>query len=66
LEPKIRDYKNLLAKAGREVADNMKLSAETTAELEKPILPREMHLDISKKRWDEAINRGKKVWALKE
>jgi multimeric flavodoxin WrbA len=66
LQPKIRDYKNLLVKAGREVVENMKLSAETAAELEKPILPKEKHLDISKTRWDEAINRGKKVWTLKD
>jgi hypothetical protein len=66
LQSKITDYKKLLVKAGREVAGTMKLSAETTAKLEKPILPREMHLDISKKRWDEAISRGKKVWAIKE
>ena len=64
LESKIHDYRKLIVKAGREVAENLKLSAETSAELEKPILPRETHMGISKKRWDEAIRRGKKVWTL--
>jgi hypothetical protein len=66
LEPKIKAYKDLLKKAGHEVAENMKLSEETAAELERPILPKEMHLEISKKRWDQAISLGKKVWMLKE
>jgi len=65
LAPKIKDYKNLLTTAGQEVAENRKLSAKTAAELEKPILPQEKHLGISKKRWDEAIRRGRKVWQFK-
>jgi multimeric flavodoxin WrbA len=65
LAPKIKDYKNLLTTAGQEVAENRKLSAKTAAELEKPILPQEKHLEISKKRWDEAIRRGRKVWQFK-
>ncbi|MCK4790699.1 MAG: flavodoxin family protein [Anaerolineales bacterium] len=66
LAPKIEAYKRLLGKAGFEVAENLKLSEETAAELEKPILPKEMHLKISNKRWDQAINLGKKVWMAKE
>lgn len=66
LEPKIKNYKTLLAKAGREVAENKKLLEETAAELEKPLLPREMHLKISNKRWEKAISRGKKVWTIEE
>jgi multimeric flavodoxin WrbA len=66
LASKIKDYKNLVAKAGREVAGNLKLSAKTAAELEKPILSSEMHVEISNKRWNEAINLGKKVWTLKK
>ena len=62
LEPKIQAYKNLLQKAGREVAGNLKLSEETAARLEEPILPRERHIEISNKRWEKAISRGKKVW----
>jgi multimeric flavodoxin WrbA len=65
LKPRIDAYKSLLKKAGREVAGSLKLSEETAAELEKPILPTEMHLEISNKRWDEALSRGKKVWTLK-
>ena len=52
--------------AGVEVAKNLKISEETAAELEKPILPKEMHLDISNRRWDQAIRLGKKVWMPKE
>jgi len=66
LAPKIEVYKKLLIKAGVEVAKNLKLSEETAAELEKPILPKEMHLDISNRRWDQAIRLGKKVWMPKE
>lgn len=65
LKPKIKAYKNLLKKAGREVVENLKLSEETVAQLEEPILPKEMHLDISNRRWDQAISLGKKVWMAK-
>jgi multimeric flavodoxin WrbA len=66
IKPKIAAYKILLKKAGREVVENLKLSEETTAQLEEPILPKEMHLEISNKRWDQAINLGKKIWMPKE
>jgi multimeric flavodoxin WrbA len=66
LAPKIKAYKNLLMKAGAEVAENLRLSGETAAELEKPILPKERHLDISNRRWDQSISLGKKVWMAKE
>lgn len=66
LAPKIKAYKELLKKAGVEVSKNLKLSEETAAELEKPILPKERHLDISNRRWDQAIRLGKKVWMPKE
>jgi len=66
LEPKIKAYKDLLKKAGHEVAGNLRLSEETAAELDRPILPKEMHVEISNKRWDKAISLGKKVWRLKE
>jgi multimeric flavodoxin WrbA len=66
LEPKVRAYKDLLQKAGREVVEYLKLSEETAAELERPILPEEMHLGISNKRWDQAISLGKKVWMPEE
>jgi hypothetical protein len=48
------------------VAANQKLSKETAAELEKPILQKEMHVELSNKRWDEAIRSGKKVWKLED
>lgn len=66
LEPKVEAYKNLLRKAGHEVAEHLKLSEETAAELERPLMPKEMHLEISNKRWDQAISLGKKVWMPKE
>jgi acetyl esterase/lipase len=66
LAPKIKAYKELLKKAGVEVSKNLKLSEETATELEKPILPKERHLDISNRRWDQAIRLGKKVWMPKE
>ncbi|UCB48260.1 MAG: flavodoxin family protein [Deltaproteobacteria bacterium] len=66
LKPKIDAYKDLLRKAGHEVAENLKLSEETAAELERPILPKEMHVEISNKRWEQAISLGKKVWMPRE
>jgi multimeric flavodoxin WrbA len=65
LEPKIEAYKNLLTKAGFEVAKNLKLSEETAAELERPILPKKMHLHMANTRWDQSINLGKKIWMPK-
>lgn len=66
LKPKIAAYKNLLRRAGQEVAGKGRLSEETTAELESSILPKEMHAERSNRRWDKAISLGKKVWTLKE
>jgi multimeric flavodoxin WrbA len=66
LKPKIAAYKNLLRGAGQEVAGKGKLLEETAAELKRPILPEEMHAELSNKRWDEAIRLGRKVWKLKD
>jgi multimeric flavodoxin WrbA len=66
LEPKIKAYKDLLKKTGHEVAGNLRLSEETATELEKSILPKERHLDISNRRWDQSISLGKKIWMAKE
>ena len=65
-ESKIRAYKDLLKKAGQEVAGNLRISEDTATELERPILPKEMHIEISNERWDQAIRLGKKVWMPKE
>jgi len=64
--PKIRAYHELLKRAGREVVENRRISEKTIAELEKPLLPKEMHVEISKRRWDQAISLGRKVWVLTE
>jgi multimeric flavodoxin WrbA len=66
LKPKIKAYKDLLRKTGQEVARHQRLSEETAAELERPILSKEMHIEISNKRWEKALSHGKKVWNLKE
>jgi len=66
LEPKIKEYKDLLRKAGEEVARIQRLSEETAAELERPILSNDMHMEISNKRWERATSLGKKVWTLRE
>ena len=55
-----------MKKAGHEVAENLRISEETATELERSILPKEMHMEISNKRWDQAIRLGKKVWMPKE
>ena len=61
LKPKIEAYKTLLKEAGREFVEHLTLSEETTTRLEKPILPVERHLEISNKKWDQALSSTKKV-----
>lgn len=50
-------YKSHLRKAGREVVMNGKLSEETKAELEKPLIPYEMYLEQAEKHWEEMLSK---------
>ena len=44
LKPRIDAYKKLLEKAGGEIAKDLKLSGETIAELEKPLIPYKVYI----------------------
>ncbi len=57
LEPLIQRYKELLRKAGREVAAKLELSLETKRELEKPLVSYEAYVVEANKRWDEVLRR---------
>jgi multimeric flavodoxin WrbA len=57
LQPFLEGYKALLRKAGKEVAENWKLSKETAAALEKPLAPipnfTDLYVQRANKYWDE-------------
>jgi multimeric flavodoxin WrbA len=56
LKPLIDAYRDVLKKAGREVAADGKLSDDTKAELDKPIVPHDMYMDGANKYWDKLLS----------
>ncbi|MDD2890094.1 MAG: flavodoxin family protein [bacterium] len=59
LAPFINSYKKYLQKAGKEIVENLKLSDETIAKLEKPIIPDEQYIKGANKSWDKTLARIK-------
>lgn len=61
LQPLIAKYKSLVEKAGRETVERSRLSAETIAELERPLLPARHYVDdymsYVNKRCDEILSK---------
>jgi len=55
LEPIIQVYKETLKKAGREVVKNLKLSEETSTELEKPLIPYNEYVKLINRHMDENL-----------
>ena len=55
LKPILWKYKKLLEKAGREVAENMRLPEATREELEKPLIPHDMYMKGANKEWDKLL-----------
>ncbi len=53
LKPLVSRYYKLLSKAGKELVNEMKLSDQTRAKLEKPIVPMEQYSQGANKRWDK-------------
>jgi len=53
LKPFINKFKKLLRKAGKEVAENLSISENTLAKLEKPIIPYEQYIKGGDKAWDK-------------
>lgn len=54
LKPIINDYKKLLRKAGRELAQSLELSEETRIELEKPLIPYDAYVN----EWNSMIDKN--------
>lgn len=57
LQPLIYKYKRLLRKAGREVAENMKLSEDTKVRLNEPIISDEMYIKSANQHWDKFLSK---------
>lgn len=57
LKPILDGYKSHLRRAGREVVTDGKLSEETKAELEKPLIPYDVYLDQAEKYWNEMLSK---------
>jgi len=53
--PFVQPYLELLRKAGREVVEQGRISDETTAALEHPLVPDEMYINASNKYWDTEL-----------
>ncbi len=57
LDPIVENYKKLLRKAGVEIVRDMKLSDETIAELEKPMIPAELYMKAGNENWDRHLGK---------
>jgi multimeric flavodoxin WrbA len=57
LKPLVWKYRKLLERAGREVAENLRLSEKTREELEKPIISHELYINGANKEWDKQLAR---------
>jgi multimeric flavodoxin WrbA len=55
LAPVLNSYKKLLRTAGQEIVANFKLSDETKAQLEKPLIPYDKYLEEATKKWDKEL-----------
>jgi len=57
LKPLVWQYNKLLQKAGREVTENLRLSAQTRKELEKPLISAELYMKAANKYWDNELRK---------
>lgn len=55
LKPLLWKYRKLLEKAGREVVEHLRLSEETRAELEKPLISHDLYINSANKEWDKQL-----------
>jgi multimeric flavodoxin WrbA len=56
LKPIIHRYKKLLQKAGREIVENQRLSAETKTKLEKPLISEERYIAAANEHFDKMLS----------
>jgi multimeric flavodoxin WrbA len=54
ITPIVEAYKKTVEKAGRELVEEGKISEATAAELDKPLVPREMYIEGANRHWDKA------------
>jgi len=57
LKPLIWKYKRILRKAGREVVANLKLSEETSSQLEAPIISDDQYIKGANENWDNLLSK---------
>ena len=55
LAPVVAQYRELLVRAGREMAQSGRLSEEMAAELDQELVPREMYNDGANRYWDKRL-----------
>lgn len=56
LQPLVYKYKRLVHKAGREVVESLKLSEETIARLNEPIISDELYIKGANQNWDRLLS----------
>ena len=56
----IQNYRSLLRKAGGEIVKNKTVSMETQTELEKPLIPHDLYIEMGNKYWDEHLKKIRK------
>lgn len=59
LLPLLNAYKKLLREAGREIAENLQLSPETRARLEKPLVSDKQYIDSANKHFDSLFSKNR-------
>lgn len=59
-QPLVYNYKRLLRKAGSELVKDMKMSGETIAALDRPIVPENMYIKSANEYFDSVLNKLKK------
>jgi len=57
LKPLLARYKKLLRQAGRETVENGRLSEETAAALEKPIISDAVYIKTANQHWDKLLEK---------
>ena len=54
ITPIVENYQKIVEKAGRETVVNGKISEATAAELDQPLVPKELYIDGANRHWDKA------------
>lgn len=57
LKPLLNNYRKLLRRAGMEIVKDQKLSDETKAALERPLIPYDSYIQNANKYWDKTLGK---------